>query len=162
MHITSLAYRRHCMCWIQRYSVAKLHRGTDNELCDPQNPRKSDCLGGFPLASYDADASFVYSIPYPFYKFLISCYCLTTNSDVWDPSIPIICMHIFKFLWEMRFNRHRRCPVPPLSSPLWIWKNLGFWKKFQQKIFCKKLCLWTYCELDLLIFVCFSYLNTMK
>ena len=52
---------------------------------------------------------------------------------------------------------------PPLSSPSPV--NLEkSWslKDFQQKILCKKLGLWTYCELDLLIFVCFSYLNTMK
>ena len=47
---------------------------------------------------------------------------------------------------------------PPLCLvPLWNWENLGLWKNFQQKFLCNKLCLWTYCELDLLIFVCFSY-----
>ena len=49
-----------------------------------------------------------------------------------------------------------------LSSPP---VNLGesrSLKKFSTKILCKKLCLWTYCELDLLIFVCFSYLNMMN
>ena len=30
-----------------------------------------------------------------------------------------------------------------VQSLLWIWKNLGLWKNFQQKILCKKLCLWT-------------------
>ena len=56
----------------------------------------------------------------------------------------------------------RCCPVLPLSSPPLNLENLGLWKKFQQKILYKKLRLWTYCELDLLIFVCFSYLNTMN
>ena len=59
--------------------------------------------------------------------------------------------------------RIRGCQVPLCLVSLWIWKNLGLWKKFQQKILCKKLCLWTYYELDLLISVCFFlYLNTMK
>ena len=53
--------------------------------------------------------------------------------------------------------RIRCCPVP-----LWICKNLGLWKNFQQKILSKKWCLWIYYELNLLIFVCFFYLNTMK
>ena len=61
-----------------------------------------------------------------------------------------------------------RLPYSTLSSPslclvpLWNWKNLCLWKNFQQIFFGKKLCLWTLCELDLLIFVCFSYWNTMK
>ena len=46
--------------------------------------------------------------------------------------------------------RIRRCLVP-----LWIWKNFGHWKKIQQNILCKKLCLWTYCEINLLIFCIF-------
>ena len=44
-------------------------------------------------------------------------------------------------------------PYSTLSCPLWIWKNLGY-ENFSKLILCKKLCLWTYCELDLLIFVC--------
>ena len=53
--------------------------------------------------------------------------------------------------------RIRRCPVPPVNL-----EESRSLKKISTKILCKKLCLWTYCELDLLIFVCFSYLNTMK
>ena len=48
---------------------------------------------------------------------------------------------------------------PLCLVPLWIWKNLGLWKKFQQKIY-EKICLRTYLELNL--FFCFSYLNVMQ
>ena len=52
--------------------------------------------------------------------------------------------------------------LSPLSSPPVNLEESRSLKKFSTKTLCKKLCLWTYCELDLLIFVCFSYLNTMK
>ena len=51
---------------------------------------------------------------------------------------------------------------PPLSSPPVKLEESWSLKKISTKFFCKKLCLWTLCELDLLIFVWFSYLNTMK
>ena len=52
---------------------------------------------------------------------------------------------------------------PPLSSPPPV-KLEESWslKKISTIFFGKKLCFWIYCEQDLLIFVCFSYLNTMK
>ena len=65
-------------------------------------------------------------------------YIRDINNDVLIVSFYLLVYHI------------RRCPVP-----LWIWKNLGLWKKIQQKFFCKKLCLWTYCKLNLLIFCLF-------
>ena len=37
----------------------------------------------------------------------------------------------------------------PLSSPLWIWKNLGLWKFYLIKILCKNIYLLTYCGVDL-------------
>ena len=95
----------------------------------PQNPRKSDCLGGFPLAFYDADASFVYYKPYPFYQFLTSCYCLTTDSDVWDPSIPIICMHILKF-----YGRWDSIVIVKSRNFIWI-KHKTLKKMITAKIF---------------------------
>ena len=63
--------------------------------------------------------------------------------------------------WEFMLNEDNDIPYSTLSSlplclvPLWNWENLGLWKKFQQKILCKKLYLWTYCELDLLILFVF-------
>ena len=44
------------------------------------------------------------------------------------------------------------CLVPLCLVFLWIWKNLGLWKFFQQKILCKKICILTNCELHILIF----------
>ena len=74
----------------------------------------------------------------------------------------------YKITKPNRNPNKQQIPYSTLSSPplclvpLWIWKNLGLLENFQQNNFCKKLCLWTYCEQDFLIFVCFSYLNTMK
>ena len=42
-------------------------------------------------------------------------------------------------LESRRLYRIRRCLVPPLSSPLWIWKNLGLWKFFNKNIYVKKI-----------------------
>ena len=64
-----------------------------------------------------------------------------------------------EYILYIKILPYSTLPSPPLFSPsLSIWKNLGLWKNFQQKILCKKLHLQTYCELDFLIFVCFSYL----
>ena len=51
---------------------------------------------------------------------------------------------------------------PPLSSPPVKLEESWSLKKISTTFFCKKLCLRTYYELDFFIFVCFSYLNTMK
>ena len=59
------------------------------------------------------------------------------------------------------YYRIRCCPVPLCLVPLWIWKNLGLWKNYQQKFLWKKLCLRTSFELNLLFF-CFFYLNTIQ
>ena len=75
--------------------------------------------------------------------------------------------HITKILYLYLYASKIEVPYstlsspPPLSSPPVNLEESRSLKKISTKILCKKLYLWTYCELDLLIFVCFSYLNTI-